>query len=180
VASPRAVRIPRSVSEPAPRAEEAAARAPVRETIERRPNTAGTQRAVRVALVYLLALALLFLGLVLYDRSAPGGRTPGAEGTLLLFAGVAALVGALGAVVSLSPAPRAVEVTPEHVVVVGRWGRRTVWPRRGEITVRVVRRYPAGGLTPRTVESVEVWSTGRPPKSYLVEEGLFAEDEPGG
>lgn len=173
MASPRAVRIPRSAP---PR--------PVRvvaETggsVERRPNVGGSQRAVRLTLSYLIALAVLYLVLVEYGRSAPGGTSPGAQDTLLLFGGIAVALGAVGAGFSLTPAPRAVEVSPYHVVVVGRWGRRTKWPPLGETTVRVVRSYRAGPLSSTPVESVEMWATGRRPKVYLLEQGLLAPTQP--
>jgi hypothetical protein len=176
VAGPRAVRIPRST---APHAVRVATEAPPRPRSAapgRRENVAGNQRAVRTTLVFLLALALLYLAFVVYGRSSPGGRTPGAEEALLLFAGFAAAIGVAGAVLALTPAPRAVEVSEDRLVVIGRWGRRTEWPPIPQVTRRVVRRYPGGFLSSGNVESVEVWASGRRPRTYLVEEGLF--DEP--
>ena len=172
--NPRAVRIPRSGP---PRVASGSREGPSpseRTPVDRRRNRSGTQRAVRLTVLYLVALLALYLAFVAYGRSAPGGSSTGAQQEMLLFAGFAVFLGAFGVVFSLTPAPRAIEVSSRHLVVVGRWGHRTVWPPIGETTVRVVRRYSAGVLSSSAVESVEVWSTGRRPRSYLVEEGLFS------
>ncbi len=175
---PRAVRIPKPPRTGSTGSSQGLPRPSVAAPALHRPNGAGSRRSIRITLVFLLGLALLFLGFVLYDRSAPGGRTPLVENLLLLFAGVAAVIGALGAGVALSPAPRWVELTPDRLVVCGRWGQRTVWPPAEQLTVRVVRHYPAGGLGRDAVESVVVSTTGRRARTYLVEEGLFAPPHP--
>ncbi|MGD0249713.1 MAG: hypothetical protein ABSB97_02325 [Thermoplasmata archaeon] len=145
---------------------------------ERRPNSGGTQRVVRLTLGYLVALTTLFVVFATVGRTAPGGTSPGAENALIIFAGIAVLVGALGAVLSLDPAPRAIEISVTGVVVVSRWGRRTAWPPLGETTVRVIRRYRAGPLSRIPLESVEVWASGHRPKVYLLEEGLLTPTRP--
>ncbi len=178
MATPRAVRIPRTVSSPLAEPSLPSVRTRAESTVDRRANTAGTQRAVRLTLVYLLALGLLYLAFVVYARSTPYGRTPGTEWELLVFGFVAVFLGLVGAVLSLTPAPRRVEVSKERVVVVGRWGRRVEWPSPTELSVRVVRRHLAGGLSRDPVESVEVQATGRRARTYLVEQGLFSPAEP--
>ena len=126
-------------------------------------------------LFYIIVLALLYFAFVLYDRSAPGGTSSGAEGGLVDFSIVALVLAVVGAFLSLAPAPRAVERSSTSLIVVDRWGRRTEWTPLDEVRVRTVRRYPAGLLSDAPVESVEVSGPGRRPRSYLVEEGLIPE-----
>ncbi len=177
MASPRAVRIPRAAPAGTARA--------VRPTVGRpvsagtgpadvRTNRPGTQRAVRIALVYLVAVAGVYLGSLAYDASRPELMTPGVTTDLTVFGAVALLLGVVGALVSLGPAPRSVELRPGSIVVVERWGRRREWSPRASIQVRVVRRYPAGVLSSGPVESVELALAGRR-RTYLVAAGLFGE-----
>jgi hypothetical protein len=130
---------------------------------------------VRLTTLYLSVLAILYVGFVLYDRTTPGGTRPGAETSLLEFTGFALFLAAVGVFLALAPAPRAVEWSPTSLVVVSRWGRRTEWTPINEVTVRPIRRYPAGFLSDAPVESVEVSSPGRRPRNYLVESGLLPE-----
>ena len=140
-----------------------------------RPNVAGFQRAFRLVLIYLVGLALiyvLFLGLA---QTASGAAGSGLGSDLLLF-GIAALAFAVaGVMIALHPVPRAIALTADAVVVVGRWGRRTEWDPREQLRLRVVRRFPAGLLSSEPVTSVEFSLPGRPPRTYLVTEGLVPE-----
>jgi len=176
--TPRAIRIPRGPSDhlrDTRRPVKARPASPPLLPGLRRPNRAGTQRAVRLMLLYLVVLTLLYLGFVLYDRNAPGGMSPGAQGGLVAFSVVALVVAVVGALLSITPAPRAVEQSSTSLAVVGRWGRRTEWAPLDEVTVRKVRSYPAGLLSGEPVDSVEVSSPGRTTRSYLVEAGLLSE-----
>jgi hypothetical protein len=186
VATPRVVRIPRS------RTSVSVVRVPIRRpegrgtpgesTRERRPNTGGTQRAVRLALLFVVTLALLYTGFVLYDRSAPGGTAPPQTNGLLEFTGFFLAIGAGGAAVSLTSAPRAVEVGPDRVIVVGRWGRRRTFPRLDMLSIHVVHRYPVSWLAETPVDVVELWGEDTPRRSYLMESELLrgAKSTPGG
>jgi hypothetical protein len=165
--SARVVRQPRAAGAPLPSVGPSVPSEPPR------ANRSGTQRAVRLTLLYLAVLAILYVAFVLYDRTSPGGTSPGAETSLLEFSGVAALLAAGGAILALGPAPRAVEWSPTSFVVIGRWGQRTEWAPIDEVTVRPIRRYPAGLLSDAPVESVEVSGLGRRPRNYLVESGLL-------
>jgi hypothetical protein len=139
-----------------------------------RPNSGGSQRAVRVTVLYLVVLAALYVGFVLYDRTAPGGgASPEANG-VLLFTAIFAVFGVVGVVVTLTPAPRGIEVAGDRVVVVGRWGGRRTLPALEHLSFRVVRRYPAGALSATAVELIEIWARGVPMRSYLVEADLLA------
>ncbi len=138
-----------------------------------RENQAGTQRAVRLTAVYLVALAVLYGGFVLYDRTTPGGSVSPASNGLLTFTLIFVAFAAVGTYFALTPAPRAVEVAPDHVTVVGRWGRRRELPPLEKLSLRVVRKYSAGWLSSSPVELVEVWAENVPVRSYLADARLF-------
>ena len=138
-----------------------------------RPNRAGSQRVIRLSTFYVVVLAALYLGLVLYGRTAPGGSSSAELAYVLLFTAVFAAFALGGILVTLTPAPRSVEVATDHVTVVGRWGRRHRFPPLDRLHVRVARRYPAGILASEPVESVEVWGDDTPVRSYLVGAELF-------
>lgn len=142
-------------------------------TLERRPNVGGTQRAMRLAIVFVVTLAILYTGFVLYDRSAPGGTAPPQTNGLLEFTGFFLAIAAGGTVLSLTSAPRALEVEPHRVVIVGRWGRRRAFPCLDLLSVHVVHRYPVSWLAGSPVDLVEVWGEDTPRRSYLVETDLF-------
>ena len=177
---PRAVRIPRPrTSSGGP---EEHARAPVRRTevavSELRPNRAGTQRVVRLTCVYLIVLTVLYTGFALYARSSPGGASSGAHTALIEITILAVILALVGAILTLTPAPRAVGELPDGFVVVGRWGRRTEWTPLREVTVRRIRRYSAGFLSGEEVDSVEVFGARQRRRSYLIEAGLLPERSP--
>jgi len=143
------------------------------ETGERRVNVAGSQRALRVTVVYLVVLVALFAAFVLYDRSAPGGTASPSTNGIYVFTGLFVVFAFGGAIFTLHPAPRALEVGPDRVTVVGRWGGRRVLPPLGSLSTRVVRRYPPGLLSGTPVEQIELWGRDVPLRTYLVEDGLF-------
>jgi len=173
--SPRAIRIPR-----AGRAEGSTAADPRKEpppgegpATVRRINTAGTQRAVRLTLFYLLFLALLYVGFVLLDRAAPGGASSGAATGVDVFSVLAAALAVGGSLLSLHPAPRYLETSDDATVVVGRWGMRHEYPPIGRIETRLLRRYSAGLLSRSPVISVELSGGPSPQATFLLEEGLI-------
>lgn len=174
----RAIRIPRGPSADRGAPPLATAEGPPTSPVSlgfAQPNRAGTQRAVRLTLFYLVVLALLYLGFVLWDRSAPGGSSPGAEGGLIDFSAVALVLAGVGVFLSLAPAPRAVERLPTSLVVVDRWGRRVEWTPLDEVTFRTLRHHPAGLLSDAPVDSVQVSHRGGRTRTYLVEAGLLPE-----
>jgi hypothetical protein len=179
VAFPRAVRIPRSPGPPPTPGPDASAVPPSRAAaraaaVDRRPNRAGAQRALRLAGIYLAALAVMYVAFVDLDRSGPGGTGTAAETGLLYFTLVAAALAVGGVLVTLSPVPRAVEVHPSAVVVVEWTGRRRSFPPLEELRVQVVRRYPRGFLSSETVEAVELFDRNGP-RTYQLTEGLLPE-----
>jgi len=140
---------------------------------ERRVNHGGSQRALRVATIYVVLLLAMYLAFALYDRTSLGGSSSAAENGLIVLTALFALFAVVGAVYSLTPAPRAVDVAPDHVTIVGRWGRLRRLPPLANLSLRVVRRYSAGFLSSRRVELVEVWGEDIPIRSLLIEVGLF-------
>jgi hypothetical protein len=177
VATPRAVRIPRSTAGvDRPREVPAEATSIVaRSAVERRVNGAGTRRAFRFASLYLGALIVLYLAFVLLDRFGPNGGGPAVNVGLEYFTAIAALLAVGGVVVALSPAPRAVDISPTSVVVVEWWGRRRRFAPLGELRVEVVRRYPRTFLSPDPVEGVEISDRRGPRRTYQLAEGLLPE-----
>jgi len=166
----RAVRLPRGASAPGPPLDTSA--------LGRRENRAGTLRAVRVSLFFVLAVVVLFAVLVSYARAAPGGTSSGTAFQLDLFAVVAVAVAAGGSALSLGSAPRAIEVRQNLTVVVGRFGGRRRFPALPALSVRLVRRFPRGLLSPEPVEVVEV-TGGRFRATYFLGEGLLPVTEGG-
>ncbi len=138
----------------------------------------GFQRAFRLTVIFVVALAGLYAGFVLYDRTVPGGTSSATENGILVLTGlfVVFLVG--GAFYTLTPAPRSIEVRTDGVTVVGRWGRRRVLPPLERLNVVVVRRYRAGWLSQREVELIELSGPGIARRSYVVEANLFAGANP--
>ncbi len=172
----RAVRIPRAAAREGPGVRPTAAPGPIAPgdsaPVNRRPNRAGTRRAVRLSSLFVLGVAALFTAFALYARTVPGGDSPGALQALEIFAAFAVAIAVGGAVLALASAPRAVEFRPRGTVVIGRFGRRRVFPGVSELTVRLVRRYPSGFLSEGAVDAVEVVG-GRARGTYLLEEGIL-------
>ncbi|HXQ78669.1 MAG TPA: hypothetical protein VN819_00405 [Thermoplasmata archaeon] len=178
MATPRAVRIPRtrsasSAARPEGKGAVDAASTALPKT-QVRTNVGGSQRAVRISVLFVGTLALLYAAFILYDRTAPGGTSSPEGNGVLLFTGIFLVFAVAGALYSLTPAPRAVEVDSEGVTVIGRWGRRRRLPRLDLLTVGVVRRYPEGWLSERPVELIELSGEDVRRRSYLVEPDVFA------
>ncbi len=162
----RPVRIPRGSAGPRP----AGSAGPL---LDRRVNVAGTQRAFRFAVLYLVVLLALDLVLVGLDLGSSEASRPGVQSGLQLFIGVAVLLAVGSVVYALTPAPRYIEIRPESVVVVGRWGGRVGLPPLGSLRATVARHYPAGFLSHAPVDLVQVVDTGGRRRTYQVEAGLF-------
>ena len=169
---PRAVRIPRA------RAVRPAVRpAAPADLLDHRPNRAGTQRAVRTTLLYVVAVAVLTAVLTDLDLSSAEGTRPVVLQGLELFLGVAVALVIGSAVFALTPAPRSVEVGASEVVVVGRWGRRRSFGPLETLAPHVLKHFADGILSTRSVDMVEVSDPRGRRYVYQVESGLF---DPGG
>jgi hypothetical protein len=170
VSAPRPVRIPRGT--PAPSTPD-----PTRESFsltERRVNAAGTQRAFRFAIFYLIALVVLDLILVALDLTSAEASRPAVESGLQLFIGIAILLAVGSVVFALTPAPRYVDVRPDGTVVVGRWGQQARFPPLESLDAKVVRHYPAGVLSSRPVDVVQAVDRSGRRRTYQVETGLLS------
>jgi len=145
---------------------------------DRRENLGASQRAVRLSLLYAAALVVVFGGLVAFSYAGPAAGSTGTTFDLLVAGLTAALVGAVGVVVTLGSAPRAVELGEDRTVVVGRFGHRYTFPGRGQLRTTVWQRVPAGVLTSVPLESVEL-AGGSTRRTFLLDEGLLATEGKG-
>lgn len=177
MSEPRAVRIPRArgPAAPPPGRERPQERVHGPDPTDLKLNRAGTQRVVRMTVVYLVVLAGLYAGFAGYARSSPGGTSAGAQAALIEITILAIVLALAGTILTLTPAPRAVGPLPDGFVVVGRWGGRTEYTPLRDVTVRRVRRYSAGLLSGEDVDSIEVFGTRQRRRSYLIEAGLLPE-----
>jgi hypothetical protein len=173
VSSPRPVRIPRGPPGPRPLSSGG-------DLVDHRANVAGTQRAFRFAMLYLAVLLLLDLILVALDLTSAEANTPGLQGDLKLFLGIAVVLAVGSVVFALSPAPRFVDMQSNGVTVVGRWGTRVAFPSADRLSVQVLRHYPSGFLSAKPVDLVAVTDVAGRRRSYQVESGLFAPPSGGG
>jgi hypothetical protein len=185
VASPRAIRIPRSGGSSALAPSDAPSSGPSARSeaspkakSDHRYNQAALERSRRLLVVYLGALVVLYVGFVLLDRSSPGGTSSVAETGMFYFTAIAAALAVGGIWVAVGPVPRWAEIRPEAVVILESWGTHRKFPPLAEIRVSVVHRYPKSFLSSRAVEAVEMVDTVGHRRTYHLEEGLLAEHRP--
>ena len=153
-AAPRPIRIPRSGTTPtrtvrfsaSPRSAEQPRGPTVR---DRKENRSGTQRAVRVSLLFVLAIAVLYGGFVLLAGTSSDGTGPGVWQQIELFGLIAIVVSVGGALLTLGSAPRAIETDANGTVVVGRFGRRRRFAAGVPMSVRLVQKSPPDSCRPR-------------------------------
>jgi len=138
----------------------------------RRPNRAATARAIRLSVLYVLAIGGIYAVLVTVALAGPTGGSPGTASDLTWIGVLAAALAALGVAVSLGAAPRWVELSDAETVVMGRFGRRYSFPGRGRVRTTVLQRFPSGFLASVAIESVEI-SGGSTRRSFLLDEGLL-------
>ena len=121
--------------------------------------------------MFVVAMIVLYAALAAYDRTSPGGTSPGASTGFLWFTLLAVAITVAGAVVALGVAPRAVELRPDATIVHGRFGRRRTFVRDESYGVRVVRHFLSGPVQTDAADSVEIRSGGVR-RTYLVEPDL--------
>ena len=143
----------------------------------RRENRGATQRAVRLSILFAAGIALVYGFLVDLAVGQPTGGSAGSWEWIWVVGLLAVVVGAVGVLVTLGAVPRSVELGERTTVVVGRFGRLYWFPGRSELRTKVLRRFPAGFLTPVALESVEI-SAGSARRSFLLEAGLLHGAEP--
>jgi hypothetical protein len=136
-------------------------------------NRAGTQRAVRTTLLYMGAVIVLTGVLTALDLSSAEASRPAVQQGLELFLGIAVLLVLGSAAFALTPAPRHLEIAPDEVVVVGRWGRRRAFGPLSELRPQVLKHFAGGVLSSRSVDMVEVSDRAGHRHTYQVESGLF-------
>lgn len=172
---PRAIRIARPAPALAP--PDLPPRGPPATPTTYARNGAGIERARRLAILYVVALAALYLAFAEVTRSTSGAAGAGARDDLTLFGLVAIALALGGALVSLASAPRGIETVPGGLVVHGAFGGRRRFPDTGTLSIRVIRQFPSGLLSTAPVVGVE-FSAGRLRRTYVLERGLVAERIP--
>lgn len=145
-------------------------------SVERRENRAATHRAVRLSILYAAGIAAVYAGLVALARAGPAGGSSGTADDVALAGAVAVGLAAVGVLVALGAAPRAVELRDVSTIVVGRFGGRYRFPPVADLRTTVLRRFPAGPLSPVALESVEI-AGGSTRRAFLLDEHLL--DPPG-
>jgi len=174
MSEPRPVRIARTSGSPPAKTSEARDRSAAGPApVDFRPNRAGTQRAYRISLVYLVILIALYLAFALSSRDSPGGTGAAATTNLGLFTLAAAVLAVGGVAFTFTPVPRGILREADGFVLVGRWGNRSEWRPLSQVTIHRVRHYPAGFLASAPVDSVELTREGRGRRSYFLETGLL-------
>lgn len=128
---------------------------------------------VRLTVIFLVLLVALYAGFLSYALASPWGGSSAVGNGLLLFTGIFVVFAAVGALYTLTAAPRGVEVRGDRITVVGRWGNRRSYPSLERLNVRVVRSYRPGILSNRVVELVEVAGEDAPTRSFVAEADLF-------
>jgi hypothetical protein len=169
----RAVRIPRerelpmgSIDRPAPTMD----RPPAAPSTRRFTNGAGSARAFRTFLLFLVALAMIYAVFMGYAvSSSVAGTNSAVEGVLTASVAVALLVGWW---VTLGQAPTLAWVEDGELVVLGRLGRIRRFPI-DTLRVHVMRSNGVGFLGPDPTEFVEVSLPGGLRRTYLVGAHFF-------
>ena len=169
----RAVRIPREGDGSSIAVESAAA---LTESAARPPpsprfrNSAGSSRAFRTLILFLVGLAViygLFMGVAV--RTSMGGSNDLVEAILTAATAVSLVV---GWVVTLGQAPAAAWVEHGQLVVQERMGRPRRFPVPG-VQIRVVRTNGVGPLGPEPTEFVELSVPRGARRTYLVGAHFF-------
>jgi hypothetical protein len=146
---------------------------PGRPGVEYRSNAAGFQRAIRVFLLYLIAVVAMYGYFLWLIYGTTGGGLSGNSLGVATFSAAAAGLVILGIVLVMGEYPRGVEIESTQVVVLGRWGGRFVLPPAPELQVRLLRRHHVGLLSPEPTVTVEVHNRGGRRRTYIVAETLF-------
>jgi hypothetical protein len=175
VTSDRAVRIPRSSPALAP-----AARAKTPSDADYRSNRAGTQRAVRLSVCFVVGVAVLYGLFFALERSAPGSGSSGATNGFDLLSALAGVMALVGVLFALSWAPRGVELGADATIVVGRWGRRRSFPPVAAAKVRELRRFPKSFLADAPVVVIEIAAASGRRTTFLIEDGILGPPEAAG
>ena len=134
------------------------------------PNSAGTSRASRTFIFFLVALAAIYAVFLSYAvTSSTTGAGSAVEGILTVSVVVAL---AVGWVVTLGQTPTMAWVEYGELVVRERTGRMRRFPM-DNLRVHVLRSNGSGFLGPSPTEYVEVAASGAPGRTYLVAAHFF-------
>jgi hypothetical protein len=136
----------------------------------RHRNDAGSTRAFRTFLFFLVALAVIYGVFISFAaQSASNGANSTVEAVLTASVAVALVVGWW---VTLGQAPTVAYVQGDHLVVQSRTGRARRFPMDG-LRVTMMRTNGRGFLGPDPTEFVELSAPGGPRQTYLVGSHFF-------
>ncbi len=144
---------------------------------EHHENRGATRRVTRLGLLYAIVVLAVYGGFAALGVSGPGRGSSGVTQDLLFLGLLAGALAAGGLLFALLAVPRATEVRGDAWVVVGRFGGRRSYSLSRGLSVRRIRTYPPGLLSPEPVVSVEVVG-GRVRRTYLLDENLVPEPRP--
>ncbi len=136
-------------------------------------NTAASRWAMRLGLLYALAVMAGYYLFLVLGEAAPGGRSAAELDDLAVLGILAALIAAAGFAVILRGAPRAIELRPDGWIVLERFGGSRYYPTSREFRFRRKRTF-RGGLAPAPVASVQIGS-GPVLRTYWIDESLLEE-----
>jgi hypothetical protein len=135
-------------------------------------NTAAMRWAMRLGLLYALAVMVGYYLFLVLGEAAPGGRTAAGLDDLAALGILAAVIAAVGFVVILRGAPRAFEAGDDGWTVLERFGGPRRFPASPDLTIRRRRTF-RGGLAPAPIVSVQIGSGPRV-RTYWIDESLLA------
>jgi hypothetical protein len=141
-----------------------------------RPNPGGFARALRIYLLYLLALVVLYSFFLELDFRSTAAGTSINESGILGFTLVALALAGVGAWMTLGQAPRGARIGTREIVVTERWGRQVTFPPADEIKIRLVRRHAPGVLSPYPTATVFVVTQAGARRTYVIDEQMLPGD----
>jgi hypothetical protein len=163
---------------PTPRERRAAARARELADFETRINRGATRRAIRVSILYEVAIGAMYTVYYVLTEFSLEGASGRMQYQLDVLGGFAVVLAVLGPVLTFASAPTAFEVSPRYTLVRGRFRRLREFPPLDGVMVRRVRRFPVSFYSPEPVDLVEL-RAGDESARYFVEEGLLPITEEG-
>jgi hypothetical protein len=139
-------------------------------SIRRFSNDAGSSRALRTFLLFVVLLAVIYgVFMDLAVTSVANGTNYAVEVVLTVSVGVALVIGWF---VTLGQTPSAAWVENGQLVVIGRIGRARRYPT-DTVRIHVLRSNGAGLFGPEPTEFVEVSLPGGTRRTYLVGTHFF-------
>jgi hypothetical protein len=137
-------------------------------------NRGGLRRARRMLFLYLLALAILYGGVVLLVATSPYGAVRNDLPIYVALSAIASASALAGFVMTLGRAPFAVYVDRDDLVVRERFGSVRRFPLDATLKVSRQGHRAAGFLSPEPTETVRLSSARQKEREYVLEDGLLS------